>query len=147
MTDKDTLLIEIGLRMQTIRKRLGFKQVHFAAELGISPASLSEIEAGRAKPMFDTIFNLTKKFKVNIYYLLHGQGEEFIGDDVERAIGTGKFGEYTEWLRKFLYYFRESEMLRYAMMSEFKKYLLENDRLIEKEINSKQQSNEEEIHV
>lgn len=147
MTEKDTLLIDIGLRMQTIRKRLGFKQQNFAAELGISPASLSEIEAGRAKPMFDTIFNLTKKFNVNVYYLLHGQGEMFIGDDVERSIGTGKFGEYTEWLRKFLFYFRQSEMVRYAMMSEFKKYLLENERLIEKEINSKQQSNEEDNHV
>lgn len=147
MTEKDTLLIDIGLRMQTIRKRLGFKQQNFAAELGISPASLSEIEAGRAKPMFDTIFNLTKKFKVNVYYLLHGQGEMFFGGDVEASIGTGKFGDYSEWLRKFLFYFRQSEMVRYAMMSEFKKYLLENERLIEKEIKSNQQSNEEDNHV
>lgn len=147
MIEKDTLLIEIGLRMQTIRKRLGFKQQNLAAELGISPASLSEIEAGRAKPMFDTIFNLTKKFRVNVYYLLHGQGEMFFENDIEASIGTGKFGDYTEWLRKFLYYFRESEMVRYAMMSDFKKYLLENERIIEKEINSKQQSNEEKNHV
>jgi len=147
MTEKDTLLMNIGLRMQAIRRRLGFKQQNFARELGISPASLSEIEAGRAKPMFDTIFNLTKKFKVNVYYLLHEQGEMFIGDDVELSIGTGKFGDYTEWLRKFLYYFRESEMVRYSMMSYFKKYLLENERIIEKDINSNQQSNEEENHV
>ena len=145
MTEKDTLLMEIGLRMQAIRRRLGFKQHNFAAQLGISPASLSEIEAGRAKPMFDTIFNLTKKFNVNVYYLLHGQGEIFVGNDVQRSIGTGKFGDYTEWLRKFLYYFRESEMVKYSMMSYFKKYLLENELLIEKEINSQQQSNEDEL--
>jgi transcriptional regulator with XRE-family HTH domain len=146
MIEKDTLLFDIGLRMQAIRKRLGFKQINFAAELGISPASLSEIEAGRAKPMFDTIFNLTKKFNVNVYYLLHEQGEMFSGDDVARSIGTGTFGGYTEWLRKFLYYFRESEMVRYAMMAEFKKYMLENERIIEKEIKSNQPSNEEENH-
>ncbi|MDQ1349873.1 MAG: repressor LexA [Acidobacteriota bacterium] len=147
MTDKDTLLIDIGLRMQTIRKRLGFKQQNFAGELGISPASLSEIEAGRSKPMFDTIFNLTKKFRVNVYYLLHGQGEMFFENEIEASIGTGNYGDYREWLRKFLYYFRESEMVRYSMMSYFKKYLLENERIIEKEINLNQQSNEEDNHV
>jgi len=146
ITEKDTLLIDIDLRMQSIRKRLGFKQHNFAGELGISPASLSEIEAGRAKPMFDTIFNLTKKFNVNVYYLLHGQGVMFFGDDGERSIGTGKFGEYTEWLRKFLYYFHESEMVRYSIMSYFKRYLLENDKLIEKDINSNKKTSEEENH-
>ncbi|MCP4213068.1 MAG: helix-turn-helix transcriptional regulator, partial [bacterium] len=37
---------EIGERLKRIRSGLGFNQKDFAVELEISPASLSEIEAG-----------------------------------------------------------------------------------------------------
>ena len=136
LIEKESLLIDIGLRMQAVRKHLGFKQQNFAKELGISPASLSEIEAGRAKPMFDTIFNLTKKFNVNVFYLLHGQGDMFAGDEIARSIEPNKYGAYTEWLKNFLYYFYESDMVKFAMMGYFKKIMVENGITIEQEINS-----------
>ena len=142
--EKEPSLIDIGLRMQAIRKHLGFKQQNFAGELGISPASLSEIEAGRSKPMFDTIFNLTKKFNVNVYYLLHGQGDMFAGDEIARTIDPNKYGAYTDWLKNFLYYFYGSDMVKYAMMGSFKKLMLENGSTVEKEIEINQTLNKEE---
>ncbi len=136
MTDKKKILKDIGNRMQLIRKELGLNQKTFAAHLGISPASLSEIESGKAKPMFDSIYSITKKFRVNVYYLLHGEGDVLVKDADEAVIGNMKYNLYGDWLKKFLYYFRESEMLRYAVMSFFAKYLIENKKVVELEINS-----------
>lgn len=45
MSVKDPVLADIEDRLQAIGKRLGFLQKDFARELGISGASLSEIEA------------------------------------------------------------------------------------------------------
>ena len=123
-----------GKRMQAIRSKLKLLQRDFAAELDISPASLSEIEAGNGKPRFNVIYNLTKKFNVNIYYLLHGKGEMFMADDIERNIVPETYGEHTEFLKTFLRYFNDSLMVRYAMMTHLRTYLIEKEHLIEKDV-------------
>lgn len=124
----------IGLRMRAIRKKLGYKQKDFSRELNISPAGLSDIEAGNGKPRHDVIFRLTDKFDVNIYYLLHGRGEMFIGDNIEKSIVPETYGPNTGFLREFLEYFRESTLVRYEMMSYFRTFILEKENLIEKDI-------------
>lgn len=135
MTEKESELKEIGQRLVAIRKELHMLQRDFARELEISGGSLSEIEAGNAKPRYELIYNLTRKFNVNIYYLLHGKGEMFVPDDIESFIGPKKYGLDTEqWLKKFLFYFNESEMLRYAVMSHFSRFYLENKEVIEASI-------------
>lgn len=136
MSVKDPVLADIGDRLQAIRKRLGFLQKDFARELGISGASLSEIEAGNAKPRFEVYYNLTGKFNVNIQYLLYGRGETFVAGDVDTAAGerVKRFDEYRRFLESFLKYFRESLLVRYTMMSHFTTFLLEKESLIEKNI-------------
>jgi len=135
MSKDNDELKSIGERLVGIRKKLNLLQKDFARELDISNASLSEIEAGNNKPRFELIYNLTLKFKVNIYYLLHGQGEMFMPTEMESLTAARKYGPDTEkWLKNFLNYFNESEMLRYAMMSYFSKYLTENRKSIELEI-------------
>jgi len=136
MTDKENELKEIGKRLVAIRKELHMLQKDFAKEMEISGGSLSEIEAGNTKPRYELVYNITKKFNVNIYYLLHGKGEMFIPDDIESYIGAKKYGSDTEqWLKNFLFYFNESEMLRYAMMSHFSRFCLENKNVLEKSLN------------
>ncbi|MCP5108475.1 MAG: helix-turn-helix transcriptional regulator, partial [bacterium] len=117
---KDPELIKIGERMQAIRKKLGFLQKDFAGELGISGASLSEIEAGNAKPRYELIYNITGKFNVNIYYLLHGRGEMFMPEESEKPFDFGEGGKYRDWVLKFLRYFKDSEMVRHHMISYFR---------------------------
>lgn len=136
MTEKESELKEIGNRLVAIRKELHMLQKDFAKEMEISGGSLSEIEAGNAKPRYDLLYNITKKYNVNLYYLLHGKGEKFVPDNIESFLGPRKYGSDTEkWLKDFLFYFNESEMLRYAMMSYFSKYCLENKDIIDKSIN------------
>jgi len=135
MTEKESELKEIGNRVVAIRKELHMLQKDFAKEMEISGGSLSEIEAGNAKPRYELLYNISRKYNVNLYYLLHGKGEMFVPDDIESFLGPRKYGSDTEqWLKKFLFYFNESEMLRYAMMSHFSRFYLENKDVIDKSI-------------
>ncbi|MCP5108264.1 MAG: helix-turn-helix transcriptional regulator [bacterium] len=137
MNEKAGLYKAVGERLKEIRKNLGFLQKEFAEELDISTSAISDIEAGKIKPRFDLIFNITKKFNVNVNYLLHGKGDMFMPREDTPAALANKVTEYAHWLKEFLYYFNESEMVRYAMMSYFSKYKTENDLTIEKEIRKK----------
>lgn len=137
MSIKEPALADLGNRLQAIRKRLGFMQKDFARQLGISGASLSEIEAGNAKPRFEIYFNLTGTFNVSIQYLLYGRGSMFVSgepDLVGGSVGVKRFDEYRRFLESFLKYFRESLLVRYTMMSHFTAFLLEKESLIEKNI-------------
>lgn len=88
--------------------------------MGISNASLSEIEAGNAKPRYELIYNITNKFSVNVYYLIHGRGEMFMPEDIPRALGVEDVGAYSDWIREFLRYFTRSEIVRYHIMAYFR---------------------------
>jgi transcriptional regulator with XRE-family HTH domain len=131
---KDPELKEIGLRLQLIRKKLNLLQKDFAKSMDISNASLSEMEAGNAKPRFELIYNITSKYKVNINYLLHGEGEIFMSDEISRQSGLEILPEYQLFFKDFLYYFNQSPLVRTAMMNHFRTYILEKENLIEKDI-------------
>jgi transcriptional regulator with XRE-family HTH domain len=134
MDEKDPVMEEIGTRVQLIRKKMGIMQKDFADELGISGASLSEIESGNAKPMFAVYYNLTSKYGVNMYYLLFGLGRMFVDGEPGNSSEFNVPAEYREFLEMFLKYFRESQVIRYAMMSHFETFLSTNENLIEKNI-------------
>jgi transcriptional regulator with XRE-family HTH domain len=141
---RDPVLKEIGFRLQLVRKKLNLLQKDFAKELDISNASLSEMEAGNAKPRFELIYNITKKFKVNINYLLHGEGEIFMSDEISRQSGLEIKSEYQPFFKDFLYYFSQSPLVRTAMMNYFRTYILEKETLIEKDIRKTTASREQE---
>jgi transcriptional regulator with XRE-family HTH domain len=135
MDEKDPLFRPIGERLQIIRKHLGLLQKEFAEKLEISTSSISDIEAGNIKPRFELIYNLTKKFNVNIYYLLHGEGDMFMPEEDETVCLVNKLSpEMKAWLKDFLRYLNQSPMVRYSMMSYFLTYKNENDLLIAKDI-------------
>lgn len=121
-------------RFKTIREALRLNQKQMAKEMGVSPASISEIEQGNNKPRHDIIYNLTAKYSINIDYLLHGKGEMFIRGVVERSIIPEVYGEHTEFLKEFLRCFKESTLIRYAMIAYIQRYLLENETIIERDI-------------
>jgi transcriptional regulator with XRE-family HTH domain len=66
---------EIGARIKQTRKALNLKQKDFARELNISVSSLSEIETGKYKAGIEFLIILSKKFNVNLYFVLFGEGE------------------------------------------------------------------------
>jgi len=137
--DKQQEIKEIGKRLSEIRNALGFLQKDFAGELGISGAGLSEIEAGNAKPRLEVYFNLLYKFNVNPDYWLLGIGEIFVSEETREAGGSFEepdpvfSGESSEFLVAFSESMKSSPIVKYSMMSHFRRFLLENETLITKD--------------
>jgi transcriptional regulator with XRE-family HTH domain len=144
MNGTDPILKGIGERLQTIRKKIKLNQKDFAREMEISGASHSEIEAGNSKPRIELYYNITRKYNVNMYYLLHGKGEMFRGQSQSGTPGIEKSDEYREFLETFLDYFEKSRVVRYGMMTHFTTFLEEKEALIEKNIKKNKSIKQEE---
>lgn len=129
--NKDT----VGYRIKQIRKALNIKGKDFAPRLKISGPSLSEIEKGKYYPNFEFMVNISREFNVNLYYLIFGEGEMFVepGKYTDLEILEELAGDSSS-IRKFLYYFERSEILRFFILSEFKQKLMLDKDMIEKEI-------------
>ena len=127
---------EIGLRIQTVRRHLNYLQKDFAETLNISNASLSEIEAGHARPRFELIYNIIKVHHVDIMYLLYGEGEMFMegAEPWEGKFDIEFTSEYRAFFRDLFYYFNHSQVVRSAVINYFRLYIIEKKDLIEKDI-------------
>jgi transcriptional regulator with XRE-family HTH domain len=136
--DEEKLLKDIGLRIQAIRRRLNYNQKEFASNLGISNASLSEMEAGNARPRFELIYNIIKLHHVNIHYLLYGEGDMFQAESWESELagseGFTMSSEYRSFFKELFFNFKQSQLVRTAVINHFREYVLDKDQLIEKDI-------------
>jgi transcriptional regulator with XRE-family HTH domain len=74
-------ILTIGNRIKMIRKTNQVNQATFSNQLGISQATLSELEQDKYKPSVDTIMALFTRFGVNIEWLLFGVTDEALVDD------------------------------------------------------------------
>jgi transcriptional regulator with XRE-family HTH domain len=129
--NKDT----VGYRIKQIRKALNIKGKDFAPRIKISGPSLSEIEKGKYYPNFEFMVNIAREFNVNLYYLVLGEGEMFI--EPGKYIDFGILEELvssSSSIRKFLYYFERSEIVRFFVLGQFKQKLMLEKDIIEKEI-------------
>ncbi len=125
----------IGKRLKEIRKTLQLYQQTFAREMNISAGGLSEIETGKSNPQYDVIYNLSEKYKVNIDYLLFGEGEMFHGyEGFEQQILSDKSREDHEFWQEFLYNLKHSRIFRYTFMAYYRKFIIENEELMAKDM-------------
>jgi transcriptional regulator with XRE-family HTH domain len=104
-------LFELGKRVKMIRKELQISQKDFANKINISGSYLSEIEAGKSKPGYDFLFNISRICNVSLAYVLHGIGEIFTGIDYGPSI-TGKEPEHDhiDTLEELLWYLERSPL-------------------------------------
>ncbi|MCK4762513.1 MAG: helix-turn-helix transcriptional regulator [Candidatus Aminicenantes bacterium] len=124
----------IAYRLKFIREALGLKQKDFAEKLKISGPTLSEIENGKYNPGYDTFYNISKVFNVNLYYLLFGEGEMFTDPIKESISRVESFAIHDEEVKNFLWYFEKSKIFQFRILSFFKEYLVLNQETLEKEI-------------
>ncbi|WP_414694860.1 helix-turn-helix domain-containing protein [Paenibacillus sp.] len=66
----------IGERVKHIRLMHHLNQQQFSATIHISQGRLSEIEKNLCKPSAETLISLSQEYKVNLNWLLLGEGEE-----------------------------------------------------------------------
>lgn len=136
---------KIGKRLLAIRKKLEIMQRDMAKEIGISSGSLSSIESGIYMPRFEQLYHLIGKYNVSISYIIFGQGPMFMAADPDTAIQNRKYGEESQdWLKRLYYYFNESELFRYSLMSYVSKYMMENKKIIDAEIKARQKDKDDE---
>ena len=81
--EKDCRLI-LSQNIKRFRNRLGLSQLQFALELGISTTFLSDIETGKKWISANTLTQLAKALKVEVYELF--KPEQNIKDDTTSAI-------------------------------------------------------------
>ena len=113
-------LLELGKRVKLIRKELRISQKDFAHKINISGSYLSEIEAGKSKPGYDFLFNISKIGNVNLAYVLHGIGEMFTGIDYGPSI-TSKEPENDniDTLEELAWYLERSPLRSEAELSPY----------------------------
>lgn len=63
----------LGDRIRIIRKTNRLNQTEFSNVIGISQATLSELEQGKYNPSFETILPIHKIFKTNFEWFLNGE--------------------------------------------------------------------------
>jgi transcriptional regulator with XRE-family HTH domain len=127
----------VSERIREIRAALNLSQKELAARLQVSGSSLSDVENGKYPPNFELIRGLVDEFKVNIYYLLFGQGEMFIEPGKDQFRKLKVLANRNEGIRKFLFYFEHSAIFRYIIMGNAEEVLIENFQRIDKEIKAK----------
>jgi len=125
---------DIASRVTEIRKALKLKQKDFATRLKVSGPSLSEIEKGKYKPSHDFLYNASREFNINLYYLLFGEGEMFL-DPTGSIIGRADdFPMDNEDVRKFIDYFKRSRVVQYYILGYFRGLLIREKDTIESDL-------------
>jgi transcriptional regulator with XRE-family HTH domain len=132
-----------GKRVKELRNKLNLSQKDFAAAIDLAASYLSEIESGKIKPGFDFFYKITKEYRVNPFYLLHGEEPVFIEPDKEKSVKNKEdisralaayFGDNYPYLRDMLIYLKHSSMVRYSLMEHFTGYRLSKKEMIAEEL-------------
>ncbi len=132
--------VEFGNRVLAIRVELGLMQKDFAAKLNLTPQVISDYEKGRRKPGFDFFYHLVTVFNVDVLYLFTGKGNMFLktpreGIDTVPDLFLGV--QFDDRELEFQEYFIHSNVVKFQVLSNFNKLMLEERVIIEKEMKLK----------
>lgn len=135
----------IGKRVKAIRKKLELMQRDFVKIINVNMATLSDIETGKKRPGSEMLYILSDVYRVNLHYLLHGEGEMFRSEKEVTGITVPDniFGEYTDDFKEIFWYMEHSLLFRAAVIVFGKDYLLRNELLIAKDIKRIEEKNKE----
>jgi transcriptional regulator with XRE-family HTH domain len=127
-------LENLGFRVKKIRKALHLSQTELADRIGMSRSFISQVEKGGLKCGYDFIYKLSDIFNVNLYYLVHGEGEMFGTENPRPSLDGKEVGEAIETKNQLVWYLERSPLLGHSLMSMATKFLYENEAHIKKEI-------------
>ena len=76
--------VMIGQRVRQLREERGWNQSELAAEAGLTPAAVSQIEGDKRKPSAETLNGLADALEVSTDFLMGRKpDEEFLGEAEE----------------------------------------------------------------
>ena len=79
----------IGDRIRQLRLALQLKQVDMARDMKINASALSQLESGRTKPSLETITELGNRYKVDLHWLITGEGLMFGANESKELPSKG----------------------------------------------------------
>ncbi len=74
---------QIGARFRAVRQYLGITQSEIADQLNMNRASISKIDTGESAPNVKILNYLGRTHKINLHWLLTGEGEMVLGKSKE----------------------------------------------------------------
>lgn len=77
---KDQEAVKVGKRIKEAREKLAFNQARLAAEAEITPAAISQIEAGDRLPSTPILRRLAQALQVSVDFLLGSTNEPELKD-------------------------------------------------------------------
>jgi len=80
----------IGDRLKALRMQLGLTIKVMAEHLGIPASSWNSVEHGRMKYTSTQLLILALHYRVNLYWLLHGDGAMFLPNDNDVASASNE---------------------------------------------------------
>jgi transcriptional regulator with XRE-family HTH domain len=124
----EDVLSTFGSRVREIRTRLGLTQGEFGRGLGISIQHLSDIELDKKKPCHDFFYHMAKVYRINLYYLLLGEGAMFAGEKESTPPEGIKTGNPD--VDNFLKYFFTTDIVKFDALRSFSILMVaEGDRI------------------
>lgn len=126
-----------GKHVREVRDALNLKQKEFSQGLGISVQHLSDIERGKKKTCLDFFFKMVKVYNVNLNYLLMGEGEMFLQETANNQVLLKGFAANNPDAKEFLYYFTNSSLVHYHVLSDFRKFFNAEEKAIKDDIKKK----------
>lgn len=80
-------------RLKELRQNLGLKQIEMAKDLNINPSAISQMENGKIKPSLEILLAFWQTYKVDLHWLLTGEGPMFTNGRQEQTQRTHKSWE------------------------------------------------------
>jgi len=66
MIDKSTLLLELGLHIQNLRKEKGISQSKFAFECEMEKANMCRIESGKVNVSINVLYRISQTLGIHL---------------------------------------------------------------------------------
>ena len=123
-----------GNRLKELRKHLHLNQKEFAERIGMKNNYLSSIEGGNIMPGIDFLYNITREFRVNPYFLFHNEPPIIFEGISPQRFEEKDFGEANKRVHELIGYIERSPMLKFDMLGYLSRYLIQNRDLIEEDI-------------
>jgi len=126
----------IGQRIKLFRNALGITIADLSRKAGLSIGMISETETGKNKPSPSLMLALLKFYRLNLNWLLTGEGEMRVSDAPPVQPEKKEYGYLDDEVQQLLWHLEHTMVVRLAVVGFFLEYLYQNEDLINRE-NSK----------
>jgi transcriptional regulator with XRE-family HTH domain len=133
--DNKKLLTGFAKRFKKLRQNIGLNQIELANKLGYTNSFISELENGKGKPSYEFLIKLQTLFKVNLGWLLQGNGDMFLNQgEIHNMENPPKLSSSDKDVEKFYWYFNFSPMFKHTIMGFALKFLHDNQVIIKQDV-------------